>query len=122
MAKLSTAEVLRLRATSAVSRDRSVKRFAQDDGFAGILMKNIPIRLTLMGLASWVDIQETKSPVGTTISYPEAIPEHFHLKNIPRLKNSRSAARIQNHVSRLTFSVVPVRQAQGRFCGTFQWC
>src|SRR5450755_90765 len=53
MAKLSTAEVLRLRATSAVARDRSVKRFAQDDGFAGVLMKNIPIRLTLMGLASW---------------------------------------------------------------------
>jgi hypothetical protein len=26
-----------------------VKRFAQDDGFAGVLTKNIPIRLTLMG-------------------------------------------------------------------------
>jgi hypothetical protein len=33
MGKISTAEVLRLRATSAVSRDRSVGRFAQDDGF-----------------------------------------------------------------------------------------
>ena len=48
--RLSTVGVLRLRATSAVSRDRSVKRFAQDDGFAGVLTKNVPIRLTLMGL------------------------------------------------------------------------
>src|SRR5271155_4001354 len=31
MGKISTAEVLRLRATSAVSRDQSVRRFAQDD-------------------------------------------------------------------------------------------
>jgi hypothetical protein len=33
MGKISTAEVLRLRATSAVSRDKSVRRSAQDDGF-----------------------------------------------------------------------------------------
>ena len=31
MGKVSTAEVLRLRATSAVSRDPSVRRSAQDD-------------------------------------------------------------------------------------------
>jgi hypothetical protein len=31
MGKISTAEVLRLRATSAVSRNQSVRRFAQDD-------------------------------------------------------------------------------------------
>jgi hypothetical protein len=28
---------------------------------------------------SWVEIQETKSPVGTTGNYPKAIPEHFVL-------------------------------------------
>src|SRR5450631_2239880 len=50
--RLRSGQALRLRATSAVSPDRSVKRFAQDDGFAGVLTKNIPIRLTLMGLAS----------------------------------------------------------------------
>ena len=70
MGRLSTVEVLRLRATGAVLRDRSVRRFAQDDGFAGVLTKNIPIRLTLMGLR-------------------------------PGLS-----------------SAVPVRQAQGRLCGT----
>ena len=37
MGKTSTAEVLRLRATSAVSRDKYVRRCAQDDGFvAGV--------------------------------------------------------------------------------------
>jgi hypothetical protein len=35
MGKISNAEVLRLRATSAVSRDKSVRRSAQDDGFVG---------------------------------------------------------------------------------------
>jgi hypothetical protein len=33
--KLSIAEVLRLRAESAVSHDPSVRRSAQDDGFVG---------------------------------------------------------------------------------------
>jgi hypothetical protein len=33
MGKISIAGVLRLRATSAVSRDKSVRRFAQDDDF-----------------------------------------------------------------------------------------
>ena len=36
MGKLSTPEVLRLRATSAVSRDPSVRRSAQDDDFVGV--------------------------------------------------------------------------------------
>jgi hypothetical protein len=35
----STAEVLRLRAPSAVSRDKCVKRSAQDDGFVARLRK-----------------------------------------------------------------------------------
>jgi hypothetical protein len=35
MGKLGTAEVLRLRGPSAVPRDRSVRRSAQDDGFVG---------------------------------------------------------------------------------------
>jgi hypothetical protein len=35
MGKASVAEVLRLRATSAVSRDQSVRRFAQDDNSVG---------------------------------------------------------------------------------------
>ena len=49
MGKISTAGVLRLRATSAVSRDKSVRRCAQDDDFVGVLKKNIPNKLALMG-------------------------------------------------------------------------
>jgi len=47
MGKISTAEVLRLRATSAMSRDESVRRSAQDDDFVGILKKNIPKKLAV---------------------------------------------------------------------------
>jgi hypothetical protein len=36
MRKISTAEVLRLRATIAVSRDQSLRRSAQDDDFVGV--------------------------------------------------------------------------------------
>jgi hypothetical protein len=36
MGKLSIAEVLRLRATSSVSRGKSVRRSAQDDDFVGV--------------------------------------------------------------------------------------
>jgi hypothetical protein len=32
-----------------VSRDKSVKRSAQDDDFVGVLKKNIPNKLALMG-------------------------------------------------------------------------
>jgi hypothetical protein len=39
--KISTAGVLRLRATSAVSRDKSVRRSAQDDDFVGVLTKKM---------------------------------------------------------------------------------
>jgi hypothetical protein len=48
MGKISTAEVLRLRATSAVSRDKSVRRCAQDDDSVGVSTKNIPNKLALM--------------------------------------------------------------------------
>jgi hypothetical protein len=49
MGKIRIAEVLRLRATSAVSRDKSVRRSAQDDDFVGVLTKNILNKLALMG-------------------------------------------------------------------------
>ena len=42
MGKISTAEVLRLRATSAVSGDRSVRRSAQDDESVGELTERRP--------------------------------------------------------------------------------
>ena len=51
MGKKSTAEALRLRATSAVSRDKSVRRSAQDDDFVDVLTKNILNKLALMGVA-----------------------------------------------------------------------
>jgi hypothetical protein len=49
MVEISTAGVLRLRATSAVSRDKSVRRSAQDDDFVGVSTKNILNKLALMG-------------------------------------------------------------------------
>jgi hypothetical protein len=52
LGKISTAEVLRLRATSAMSRDKSVRRSAQDDDFVGVLTKHPKQvnKLALMGL------------------------------------------------------------------------
>jgi len=41
MGKISIAGVLRLRAPSAVSHDKAVRRFAQDDDLVGVLKKNI---------------------------------------------------------------------------------
>jgi hypothetical protein len=49
MGKMSTAEVLRLRATSAVSRDKSVRRSAQDDDSVVVSPKNIPNKLAPVG-------------------------------------------------------------------------
>jgi hypothetical protein len=42
--------VLRLRATKRCSRDKSVRRSAQDDDFAGVLKKSIQNKLALRGL------------------------------------------------------------------------
>jgi hypothetical protein len=40
--KISIPGVLRLRAPNAVSRDKSVRRFAQDDDFVGVLKGEHP--------------------------------------------------------------------------------
>ena len=47
--RLRSGQALRLRAPSAVSCDESVRRFAQDDDFVGVLKKRSR-RLALMGL------------------------------------------------------------------------
>ena len=52
MGKISIAGVLRLRATITVSRDKFVRRFAQDDDFVGVSTKNILSKLELMGFGS----------------------------------------------------------------------
>jgi hypothetical protein len=74
--KLSTAEVLRLRAISAVLRDPSARRSAQDDGFVGGFeiqlvgyaentkrsKKSQALRMTALSGAlkySWLDMQKT---------------------------------------------------------------
>ena len=49
MGRISSPGVLRLRARSTVSRDESVRRFAQDDDFVGVSTKNILNELALMG-------------------------------------------------------------------------
>src|ERR1700691_2411852 len=61
MDKISTAEVLRLRATSAVSRYKSVRRSAQDDDFVGVLTENILNELN-PALTCWATLSR---PYGT---------------------------------------------------------
>jgi hypothetical protein len=59
MGKIGPVGVLRLRATSTVARDKSVRRSAQDDDFAGVLTKNIQSKLALMGRSGdFAEIQE----------------------------------------------------------------
>jgi hypothetical protein len=55
--RLRSGQALRLRAPSAVSCDESVRRFAQDDDFVGVLKKRSR-RLALMGRQSWVGIEK----------------------------------------------------------------
>jgi hypothetical protein len=52
MGKISTAGVLRLRATSALCRDQSVRRCAQDDDSVGVLTKNTLNRLGALAIPS----------------------------------------------------------------------
>ena len=49
MGKASTAGVLRLRATSAMTHDKSPRRSAQDDDFVGVSTKNTLNKLALYG-------------------------------------------------------------------------
>jgi hypothetical protein len=51
MGKINTLGVLRLRAIKRCSRDKSVRRSAQDDVFCGSFKKNIPNKLALLGCA-----------------------------------------------------------------------
>jgi hypothetical protein len=55
---------------SAVSPDKSVRRFAQDDGFVGTLTKSTPWRLTLTRLTFWGILSR---PCGTA-PFPFALP------------------------------------------------
>ena len=56
--KISIVGVLRLRAPNAVHPIKSVRRFAQDDDFVGVLKKRSR-RLALMGLASWAKFSQS---------------------------------------------------------------
>jgi hypothetical protein len=47
--------------SSAVSRDKSVPRSAQDDEFVGVLTKNIPKQVSVYGMKSWVLLDRTQS-------------------------------------------------------------
>jgi hypothetical protein len=47
---------------SVVSRDKSVRRFAQDDDFVGVLKKNIPNSAYVT--ASWAKV---RPPFGTRV-------------------------------------------------------
>jgi hypothetical protein len=83
MDKIGTAEVLRLRATSAVSRDQSVRRFAQDDDSVGVLTKNTLNKLALMGR-----IPGPADPPGESSSHPGSKARLWQDKRSCRLKPS----------------------------------
>jgi hypothetical protein len=53
MGEISTPGSFDSAPSSAVSRDKSVRRSAQDDGFVAVVMKNSLNMLTLMRLPSW---------------------------------------------------------------------
>src|ERR1700691_3998808 len=54
MGKISIAGVLRLRATSTVSRNQSVRRSAQDDDSVGVSTKKHPKQVSAYGTQYWV--------------------------------------------------------------------
>ena len=66
MGKISIVGVLRLRAKSAVSRDRSVRRCAQDDDFVGVLTNKHPKQVSAYGTASWANFSR---PYGTLVEF-----------------------------------------------------
>src|SRR5580704_10071698 len=68
MGKISTAEVLRLRATSAVSRDKSERRSAQDDDSVGCIDEKHPKQVSAYGTPLWLIFS---CPLGT---FPKAPP------------------------------------------------
>jgi hypothetical protein len=98
MGKISTAEVLRLRATSAVSRDRSVGRFAQDDGFVWGL------ETQLVGCRKREKIEKV---TGSQDDDFVGIWTENILNKLALMGRSPGLS-----------SAVRVRQAQGRLCGT----
>jgi hypothetical protein len=76
--RLRSGQALRLRATSAVSRDPSVRRSAQDDDFVGVL-KIKPEVICPMGLekqTSWL------KPSGAQAIYGTAYPAPFGLASV----------------------------------------
>src|SRR5580692_1008042 len=74
MGKLSTAEVLRLRARSAVSRDPSVRRSAQDDDFVGGL------EIQMVGYAENTKRSKKSQALRMTILWEF---DEKHLSNLP---------------------------------------
>jgi hypothetical protein len=56
MGTISTAGVLRLRAASAVSPDKSVRRCAQDDDFVEVFEERNPKQVSTYGTQSWVSM------------------------------------------------------------------
>ena len=71
MGEMNTAGVLRLRAKSAVTRDKSVRRFAQDDDFVGVLTKNILNELAWDGVLCTFQLSLALSNRG---SHDSAVP------------------------------------------------
>ena len=110
MGKISNAEVLRLRATSAISRDKSARRSAQDDVFVGMLTKNIPNKLALMGLRPGLSSVKFSRPSGT----------HFANRQVSRTPlgpRPFSMLEEQHHISKKQQKVNCAHQHIGSIAG-----
>src|SRR6202522_2984580 len=88
--KISSAGILRLRATTAVSRDRYVRRSAQDDGFAGSWRWNKP---ALIGRSSSVTFPASIQRLPFSASAMRYDLIHQHLKRI-HLAEDRKSTRL----------------------------
>jgi len=68
MGKISTLGVLRLRASSAVSRDKSVRRSAQDDVFVVSFKEKHPKQVSVYGTTSWAKCSKCSLPCGDRLN------------------------------------------------------
>jgi hypothetical protein len=102
--------VLRLRAIKPFACDRSVRRSAQDDVFAGVLKKNIPKQVSAYGAAfhpfrpmyTGANIEHPSREEGFVLGSTFALPTLHMVKQLIWTALSYSPLRCQNRPSALT--------------------
>jgi hypothetical protein len=117
MGKISIVGVLRLRAKSAVSRDRSVRRYAQDDDFVGVLKNKHPKQVSAHGMKSWATVSR---PCGTCMRaghHPAGRPPAGRQRRCETLRKGAHAASSSAALDEESFSRrIPPRGPYRRLC------